>query len=77
MQLPSPRLEKMSHDGLSVWTDARLARQEGVVVAFSAFNHPLNLIVHQVGPAIAAGCPAIVKPAQDSGYMCIVMPLKI
>lgn len=25
----------------------------GVVVAFSAFNHPLNLIVHQVGPAVA------------------------
>jgi acyl-CoA reductase-like NAD-dependent aldehyde dehydrogenase len=28
----------------------------GVVVALSAFNHPINLIVHQVGPAIAAGC---------------------
>lgn len=36
----------------------------GVVVALSAFNHPLNLIVHQVGPAIAAGCPVIVKPAE-------------
>ena len=29
----------------------------GVVIAVSAFNHPLNLIVHQVGPAIATGCP--------------------
>ena len=38
----------------------------GVVVAVSAFNHPLNLIVHQVGPAIAAGCPVIVKPAEDT-----------
>ena len=36
----------------------------GVVVAVSAFNHPLNLIVHQVGPAVAAGCPVIVKPRQ-------------
>jgi acyl-CoA reductase-like NAD-dependent aldehyde dehydrogenase len=35
----------------------------GPVVAISAFNHPLNLIVHQVAPAIAAGCPVIVKPA--------------
>ena len=26
----------------------------GPVVAVSAFNHPLNLIVHQVGPAVAA-----------------------
>ncbi|GAM59736.1 non-phosphorylating glyceraldehyde-3-phosphate dehydrogenase [Vibrio ishigakensis] len=30
----------------------------GVVVAVSAFNHPLNLIVHQVAPAIAVGCPS-------------------
>ncbi|MCB1380728.1 MAG: aldehyde dehydrogenase family protein, partial [Alphaproteobacteria bacterium] len=35
----------------------------GTVVAISAFNHPLNLIVHQVAPAIATGCPVIVKPA--------------
>lgn len=38
----------------------------GVVVAISAFNHPLNLIVHQVAPAIAAGCPVIVKPASST-----------
>lgn len=35
----------------------------GVVVSVSAFNHPLNLIVHQTAPAIAAGCPVLVKPA--------------
>lgn len=38
----------------------------GVVVAFSAFNHPLNLIVHQVGPAVASGCPVIIKPAENT-----------
>lgn len=38
----------------------------GVVVAISAFNHPLNLIAHQVGPAIATGCPVIVKPAEKT-----------
>lgn len=43
----------------------------GVVVAISAFNHPLNLIVHQVAPAIAAGCPVIVKPAEDTPLSCI------
>jgi len=42
----------------------------GVVVAYSAFNHPLNLIVHQVGPAIAAGCPTIVKPAKATPGSC-------
>lgn len=38
----------------------------GPVVAVSAFNHPLNLIVHQVGPAIASGCPVIIKPAKET-----------
>lgn len=42
----------------------------GVVVAVSAFNHPLNLIAHQVGPAIATGCPVIVKPAEDTALSC-------
>lgn len=42
----------------------------GVVVAISAFNHPLNLIIHQVGPAVAAGCPVIVKPAEDTPLSC-------
>lgn len=43
----------------------------GVVAAFSAFNHPLNLIVHQVGPAVAAGCPVIVKPAKATPLSCL------
>ena len=43
----------------------------GVVVAISAFNHPLNLIVHQVGPAIASGCPVIIKPAGDTPLSCM------
>lgn len=43
----------------------------GIVVAVSAFNHPLNLIVHQVGAAVAAGCPVIVKPAQDTPLSCL------
>ena len=43
----------------------------GPVVAVSAFNHPLNLIVHQVGPAVASGCPVIVKPAADTALSCM------
>ncbi len=42
----------------------------GVVMAVSAFNHPLNLIVHQVGPAVATGCPVVVKPATDTSLSC-------
>ena len=42
----------------------------GLVLAISAFNHPLNLIVHQVAPAVATGCPVIVKPADDTPLSC-------
>ncbi|MFC0220503.1 aldehyde dehydrogenase family protein [Pseudochelatococcus lubricantis] len=43
----------------------------GIVAAISAFNHPLNLIVHQVAPAIAVGCPVIVKPAMTTPLSCL------
>ncbi|PVZ65408.1 aldehyde dehydrogenase family protein [Pelagibaculum spongiae] len=43
----------------------------GVVVAVSAFNHPFNLIIHQVIPAVASGCPVIVKPAGDTPLSCM------
>ena len=45
----------------------------GVVLAFSAFNHPLNLIVHQIIPAFATGCPCIVKPSGDTPMSCILL----
>jgi len=60
--------------GINVASMNRLAMTQhepiGVVVAVSAFNHPINLIVHQVGPAIASGCPVIVKPADDTPLSC-------
>jgi len=45
----------------------------GVVLAFSAFNHPLNLIVHQIIPAFATGCPCIVKPSGDTPLSCLLL----
>jgi acyl-CoA reductase-like NAD-dependent aldehyde dehydrogenase len=35
----------------------------GPVVSISAFNHPINLIIHQTITAIAVGAPVIIKPA--------------
>ena len=43
----------------------------GVVSSISAFNHPLNLIVHQTVPAIAVGCPVIIKPSNRTPLSCI------
>ena len=43
----------------------------GVVSSISAFNHPLNLIIHQSVTAIAAGCPVIIKPALTTPLSCL------
>jgi glyceraldehyde-3-phosphate dehydrogenase (NADP+) len=38
----------------------------GLVAGISPFNFPLNLAVHKIAPAIAAGCPIILKPASST-----------
>lgn len=38
----------------------------GIVAGIAPFNFPLNLAVHKIAPAIAAGCPIILKPASST-----------
>ncbi|MFE0026882.1 aldehyde dehydrogenase family protein [Amycolatopsis sp. NPDC059021] len=38
----------------------------GVVVGIAGFNYPLLLASHKIAPAIAAGCPVVVKPAPQT-----------
>lgn len=38
----------------------------GIVAGISPFNFPINLAVHKIAPAIAAGCPIILKPASTT-----------
>lgn len=35
----------------------------GPIFGISPFNFPLNLVAHKVAPALAAGCPIVIKPA--------------
>src|SRR4029078_11415111 len=41
------------------------------VGAISPFNFPLNLVAHKVAPAIAAGCPVVLKPANQTPVSAI------
>ena len=43
-----------------------LRTPSGVVAAISPFNFPLNLVAHKIAPAIAAGCPVVLKPASTT-----------
>ena len=45
----------------------------GVVGAISPFNFPLNLVAHKVAPAIAAGCPVVLKPASQTPFSGIAL----
>jgi acyl-CoA reductase-like NAD-dependent aldehyde dehydrogenase len=45
----------------------------GVVAAISPFNFPLNLVAHKVAPAIAAGCPVVLKPASATPLTALAL----
>lgn len=61
----------MGHTASSVNRIAYTQREPiGVVCSVSAFNHPLNLIVHQTIPALAVGCPVLIKPAALTPLSC-------
>ncbi len=43
----------------------------GLVGAIAPFNFPLNLAVHKIAPAIASGCPIVLKPASSTPLACL------
>lgn len=55
--------EKIALKGKQLYT---FREPIGPVLALSAFNHPLNLLAHQVGTALAAGCVVVFKPSQST-----------
>lgn len=45
----------------------------GVCSFITPFNFPLNLVAHKVAPAIAAGCPFILKPADKTPLSALLL----
>jgi acyl-CoA reductase-like NAD-dependent aldehyde dehydrogenase len=45
----------------------------GPVLAITPFNFPLNLVAHKVAPALAAGCPLILKPAPQTPFTALAL----
>jgi len=45
----------------------------GPVLAIAPFNFPLNLVAHKVAPALAAGCPVILKPASQTPFTALAL----
>jgi acyl-CoA reductase-like NAD-dependent aldehyde dehydrogenase len=64
-EVTAPAGVAMAFDSLAsaVGTEGEVRRfPAGVVVGIVPFNFPLNLGAHKVAPAMAVGCPIIVKP---------------
>jgi acyl-CoA reductase-like NAD-dependent aldehyde dehydrogenase len=45
----------------------------GPVLAITPFNFPLNLVAHKVAPAMAAGCPFLLKPAPQTPFTALAL----
>ena len=45
----------------------------GLVAGIAPFNFPLNLAVHKIAPAIAAGNPIIIKPARSTPLSTLIL----
>ncbi len=45
----------------------------GPVAAITPFNFPLNLVLHKVAPALAAGCPVVLKPAPQAPLSALLL----
>jgi acyl-CoA reductase-like NAD-dependent aldehyde dehydrogenase len=45
----------------------------GVIGAISPFNFPLNLVAHKIAPALAAGCPVVLKPASATPFSALFL----
>lgn len=43
----------------------------GLIAGIAPFNFPMNLAVHKIAPAIASGCPIILKPASRTPLSCL------
>ncbi len=45
----------------------------GPVLAITPFNFPLNLVAHKLAPAVAAGCPVVLKPASQTPSSALML----
>jgi succinate-semialdehyde dehydrogenase / glutarate-semialdehyde dehydrogenase len=55
----------------SPWADRRIMVTKepvGVIAAITPWNFPSSMLARKIGPAIAAGCTAVVKPASQTPY---------
>src|SRR3984893_1896603 len=61
--------QEFTAGGWGIWRRFPL----GPIAGITPFNFPLNLVAHKVAPAIAAGCPLILKPAPQTPFTAMLL----
>ncbi len=81
IKISSEEARRLGGDVFSIdWTAAGENRQGftrrlpiGTVLGITPFNYPVNLACHKIGPAIAAGNPIIIKPAEKTPLSTVLL----
>jgi acyl-CoA reductase-like NAD-dependent aldehyde dehydrogenase len=50
-----------------------LRQPVGVCGFITPWNFPSSMILRKAGPALAAGCTIVIKPAEDTPYSCLAL----
>jgi len=70
----SGELQRLDTDAGSEGRLALVRRvPRGPVLGITPFNFPLNLVVHKIAPALAVGCPIVLKPAPATPLTSLVL----
>ncbi|WP_022887625.1 aldehyde dehydrogenase family protein [Glaciibacter superstes] len=72
-RLPGERVPLDAVDAGEGTLAVTIPTARGVVAAITPFNFPLNLVAHKVGPALAAGCPVVLKPSDKAPLAAILL----
>ena len=72
----SPRKARRTYGDVvpSPWADRRIIVTKepvGVIAAITPWNFPSSMLARKLGPALAAGCTAVVKPASQTPYSAL------
>lgn len=81
LQIAAEEALRISGEWLPLDISERAAGYQGLVRRFplgpcgfiTPFNFPMNLVAHKIGPAIAAGCPWVLKPASSTPVGALIL----
>ena len=72
-RLPGERVPLEATDAGAGTIAVTIPEPLGVVAAITPFNFPVNLVAHKLGPALAAGCPVVLKPSDKAPLAALLL----